>query len=92
MDDAPLALLLVIELGLSALRLKCATVDSDLGDEIPLEFRPSGISIHMHDDIFGRQLSLRESRSHQVPIEVCLDLSEAMLLSARMDEGDPINM
>ena len=88
MHDAPLPVFPVIELCLPALRMKRAPILAHLGYEVPLELRPGRVPVHMNGDVLRRELAFRERRAHQVPIDIGLDLLEAVLLAARVNERD----
>jgi hypothetical protein len=58
------------------------------GGEIPIKLRPSGVPMNVDGDIVRAQSSPGEGVAHQMPVDVVLDLVQAVLVTQRVDEGD----
>jgi len=88
MDQPPAILCLTIYLCFPAVGRNGRAVVSELGYEIPVELGPRSVPVHVDGDVVDVQLSLREGISHQMSVDVLLDLLETVLMTQWVDEGD----
>ncbi len=86
MEQAPITLFLAIDLGFPAVGREARAILSEPGCEIPIKLGPRGIPVHADGNVVNAQLSLRESFTHQVLVDVLLYLLEAVFMAERMNE------
>src|ERR1039457_1577487 len=76
---------LAIDLRFTTVALHRCAVFLPRGREVPIEFRPRGIAMHMHLYVARCQLAIGKHPTHYVR-EECLHLAPAVRMAERVDE------